>query len=145
MDGREMVTQYDLQQAVLHERELREAHRLETQRAIELYQEEVARRLDVLNHAHQNAMENWAQSLPREMFEAYREEQQKRTEELKSTTIAIQARQDSRMEEVRLAINTIQTRSATWMVILGVFMGGVSVVGSVLAIAVSVALRLLVP
>lgn len=145
MDGREMVTQYDLQQAVLHERELREAHRLETQRAIELYQEEVARRLDVLNHAHQNAMENWAQSLPREMFEAYREEQQKRTEELKSTTIAIQARQDSRMEEVRLAINTIQTRSATWMVILGVFMGGVSVVGSVLAIAVSVALKLLVP
>jgi hypothetical protein len=32
---------------------------------------ELARRLDELNHAHKTAMENWARSLPRELFDSF--------------------------------------------------------------------------
>lgn len=59
------------------ERELRETITEQHEAARELNAKEVLRRLDELNHAHKTAMENWARSLPREMFIQFKEEHDK--------------------------------------------------------------------
>ncbi len=59
---------------VKHERELREAKQASIGTANTLALNEIDRRLGELNHAHAQAMENWARTLPREMFESWQKE-----------------------------------------------------------------------
>jgi hypothetical protein len=118
MANNDPITRIDLLEAVAHERELREAFRLESQKALELAQAETARRLDLLNHAHDLAAKNWAHSLPRELFDVYEADHRRR------------------IEALALEINTIQTRNATWMVVLGLALAGFSVVLTAVAIIV---------
>jgi hypothetical protein len=108
-----------LLEAVAHERELREAHRAEGQKALELATQETARRLDLLNHAHKTAMENWAHSLPRELFDVYEADHRRR------------------IEALALEINTIQTRHATWILVLGIGMAGFSILLTALSLVIS--------
>lgn len=56
---------------VRHERELREQASAFEEKARSLQAAEYERRLSVLNHAHDEAKENWARSLPREIFEGW--------------------------------------------------------------------------
>jgi hypothetical protein len=60
-----------------HEREILDTREHSLNKALELASQETKRRLDELNHAHEQARMNWAQSLPREMFDQWREEQSK--------------------------------------------------------------------
>jgi hypothetical protein len=52
------------------ERELVETRSNALDKALELAAKETERRLEELNHAHANAVDNWRRSLPREVFEA---------------------------------------------------------------------------
>ncbi len=58
------------EQKMTHLRELLTLHIQSTAEADRLSSDEIARRLDELNHAHSEARENWSRSLPRELFES---------------------------------------------------------------------------
>lgn len=53
-----------------YEREILESRSQALDEALKIASAEIARRLEELNHAHANAIQNWRQSLPREVFEA---------------------------------------------------------------------------
>jgi hypothetical protein len=59
---------------IRHERELRDTTAAALAKANYLALKEIERRLGELNHAHAQAMENWARTLPREMFESWQKE-----------------------------------------------------------------------
>jgi len=63
-----------LEQQIVHERQQREAASEDVANNLRLQSTEILRRLDELNHAHINAMENWRTSLPRELFDQWRNE-----------------------------------------------------------------------
>lgn len=63
--------------ALAHERELREEITSKLEDARKLNSDEILRRLNELNHAHSTAMENWARSLPRELFDQWKEDYDK--------------------------------------------------------------------
>lgn len=50
--------------------------------ALDLSKGELARRLDVLNHAHEEAISNWSKTLPRETFEIWKNEHDRWKQEL---------------------------------------------------------------
>src|SRR5688500_11528006 len=60
-----------------YEREILSTRENSIKEAMELAAIETKRRLDELNHAHQMAAENWARSLPREMFHQWEAEHAK--------------------------------------------------------------------
>lgn len=62
----EPITRVEWERELAHLRELLG----ERDKALELQAREYERRLDLLNHAHQEARENWERSLPRERYEA---------------------------------------------------------------------------
>lgn len=62
---------------VKHERDVRTVVWIAQEKALALQASEYSRRLEDLNHAHRTAMENWAQSLPREMFDQWKDEHSK--------------------------------------------------------------------
>jgi hypothetical protein len=66
-----------LDERMRYERELLVARQDALEKALQLASTEVARRLEELNHAHANAIANWRQSLPREVFESASNEWQK--------------------------------------------------------------------
>lgn len=57
-----------------YEREILSTRENSLKEALQLADVETKRRLDELNHAHELAAQNWARSLPREMFEQWKEE-----------------------------------------------------------------------
>ncbi len=63
--------------AIAHEKAMRETVTEKLEEARGLNAREVLRRLDELNHAHAQAMENWARSLPRELFDQWQREYEK--------------------------------------------------------------------
>lgn len=60
-----------LDERTRYEREILSTRENAIKAAMDLAAGELARRLEELNHAHKNAMDNWRTSLPREIFEAY--------------------------------------------------------------------------
>lgn len=73
---------------------------------------EYERRLSELNHAHQTAMENWARSMPRELFEQWEREYQKWKEGIQYTItrlVSVEAldRIDSRLKEIERGANKV--------------------------------------
>lgn len=74
-----------IDEKVSAERELRQTRAEALDKALELQATEYARRLQDLNHAHQIALENWARSLPRELFDQWRDEYSKWRESVNTT------------------------------------------------------------
>lgn len=72
-----------------HERESRETITVKLEEARELQAGENKRRLDELNHAHQEARKNWETSLPREMFVSWKAEHDKWRESINLALVAI--------------------------------------------------------
>lgn len=70
-DQRLAAMQYTVETAIKNEQVLRETINSKLNDALQLQAHENQRRLGELNHAHENAMENWARSLPRELFDAW--------------------------------------------------------------------------
>jgi len=62
------VSRRELEHRLVALRELLDSREEHHRRALDLQAAEVSRRLAELNHAHQQAQENWARSLPRETF-----------------------------------------------------------------------------
>jgi hypothetical protein len=60
-----------------HEREIRQERESAAKSALDLQAREYERRLDTLNHAHEDARRAQADTVPREMFEAFKAENQK--------------------------------------------------------------------
>jgi hypothetical protein len=60
------VTRAELERELAHLRELL----IERDKALLLQASEYERRLDLLNHEHERAAENWRLSLPRDQYEA---------------------------------------------------------------------------
>ena len=63
-----LVSRRELELRLVALRELLDARESAFAKALELQAAEYARRMNELNHAHQQAQENWARSLPRETF-----------------------------------------------------------------------------
>jgi hypothetical protein len=63
-----LVSRRELELRLVALRELLDAKESAFAKALELQAAEYARRMNELNHAHQQAQENWARSLPRETF-----------------------------------------------------------------------------
>ena len=66
-----LVSRRELELRLVALRELLDARENAFAKALELQATEYARRMNELNHAHQQAQENWARSLPRETFSAF--------------------------------------------------------------------------
>ncbi len=68
------VSRRELEHRLVALRELLDSREEHHRRALDLQAAEVSRRLAELNHAHQQAQENWARSLPRETFAQVQED-----------------------------------------------------------------------
>lgn len=69
-EQRTFSLQQQISDQIRFQRELVDTRAIALEKALDLARIETERRLDDLNHAHKNAVENWRQSLPREVFEA---------------------------------------------------------------------------
>lgn len=95
---------------------------------------EYERRLTELNHAHATAMENWARSMPRELFEQWEKEYDKWKEGIQTTlnrlvTMEALDRMDIRLKEIERGANKV----AGALVLLG-FAGAAGIIGLLLGI-----------
>jgi hypothetical protein len=112
-----------------YEREILEARQAAIERAVQLADVEYKRRLDELNHAHVTAMENWRQSLPREVFAATQNELQKWRDVV---NVSMATRQNVPAElaalEKRLDLIEERTQQQTGALTLIRFMGFAGVV-----------------
>jgi len=77
-----------LMREIAHERELREQSVAAIDKALILQATEYERRLNTLNHAHEQAVEAQARTVPREMFEQYVKEAREREETLSAAQSA---------------------------------------------------------
>jgi len=84
------VSRRELQHRLVALRELLDSREAAYTKALELQAVENQRRLAELNHAHQQAQENWARSLPRETFAGYVEQAEKWREEVNKSISAAQ-------------------------------------------------------
>jgi predicted ArsR family transcriptional regulator len=119
-----------------HEREVREARADALAKALGIQAIETLRRLDELNHAHDTAMENWRQSLPRELFEQFREDHAKWKETV-NTAMALGAQvhaNTSRVESRIVTIETIANKLTGALILLGA-MGVAGVIAFFLGVA----------
>jgi hypothetical protein len=91
-----------------HEREVRQTRADGLAKAVEIQAIETLRRLDELNHAHATAMENWRQSLPRELFEQWREEHAKWKQTV-DTAVVVSASQHANLLRLESRIATFET------------------------------------
>jgi hypothetical protein len=120
-----------LELKIAHERALREMQIAFEERARVLQATENLRRLDVLNHAHEEAAANWARTLPREMFDSWVKDHDKWRAEVvtRSDLASIEA-------EVRAhtqALNRFQ--GATWLLGFGGFAGVIAFLLALLRLA----------
>lgn len=95
---------------VTQEREMREASQTSIAQANTLALREIERRLGELNHAHAQAMENWARTLPRELFESWQKEYDRWKAEV-SMILTTQAPQagDLKALEARVSVQSAQS------------------------------------
>ena len=91
-----------------HEREVRQTRADALAKAVEIQAIETLRRLDELNHAHATAMENWRTSLPRELFEQWREDHAKWKETV-NTAMGLGAQVHANTARLETRIATIET------------------------------------
>lgn len=135
MEGNGLLREF-VQEQVLHERELREAITEALATALKLDSIETKRRLDELNHAHDQAMENWRTSLPRELFEQWKAEHLKWRDMVHTSISTInQLNIDVGHMMGRLsAIETLSNKLSGALILLGV-MGLAGVVGLLIGVA----------
>jgi hypothetical protein len=121
---------------IAHEREVRQTRSDGLAKAVEIQAIETLRRLDELNHAHATAMENWRTSLPRELFEQWRDEHAKWKETV-NTAMALGAQVHANTARVESRIATIETvaNKLTGALYLLTAMGVAGVLAFILGIA----------
>jgi hypothetical protein len=115
-----------LAERIDHERELRDQAYSYLDTALRLQAAEYTRRLDVLNHAHQQTVEAQARTVPREMFDQFVKENSNRAE------VAHLSLQD-RLNSMEQLADRREGALSTWRFIAG-FLGLSGVVGVVLGV-----------
>jgi len=123
-----------LEQKIKYERELVRTQFALLETARKLQAAEYERRLTVLNHAHEAALQAQAMTVPREMFSGYVKDQEAWKVDFNKwrDTINIGMRDVTSLsvrisdyEQFKLATSTtlqsIATRSVTWMAAIGLF------------------------
>jgi hypothetical protein len=121
---------------IAHEREVRQTRADALAKAVEIQAIETLRRLDELNHAHALAAKNWQQSLPRELFEQWRDDHSKWKETV-NTAMALGAQVHANTSRVESRIGTIETMANKLSGAL-ILLGAMGVAG-VLALLLGVA------
>jgi hypothetical protein len=121
---------------IKHEREVRQTRADALAKAVEIQAIETLRRLDELNHAHATAMENWRQSLPRELFEQWREEHAKWKQTIDASVVVSASQQAhlSRLESRIATFETVGNKLTGALYLLGA-MGVAGVLAFILGIA----------
>ena len=112
------------------------AQAVNDRRALELQAAEYERRLETLNHAHQQAVEAQARTVPREMFDAY----------VKETEARERALVTSQNERFSIAVQSINERVSelqNWRSGLEGRLIGVSAVIGVVVIVINIVIRVL--
>lgn len=99
------------------------------EKALTLQAKEYERRLEELNHSHKNAMENWARTLPRELFEQF----EKSTDEWKRSVDAaliITQGHPTELSEIDKRVHKLETSAnkVTGALILIGLMGATGVI-----------------
>jgi predicted Ser/Thr protein kinase len=120
-----------LEMRLAHERELREMQISYEEKARVIQATEYARRLDVLNHAHEEAAANWARTLPREMFDSWVKDFDKWRGEV--MTRAALSSLESEVRGHTQALNRFQ--GATWLLGFGGFAGVIALLLALLRMA----------
>jgi hypothetical protein len=106
------------------------------QRALELQATEYERRLETLNHAHQQAVEAQARTVPRELFDQY-------VKETAARESALVNAQSDRFNVAVEAINARVDELMNWRSGLEGRLIGVSAVIGVIVVIVNIAIRIL--
>ena len=134
-----------LEEKIKHEKELREAKEDAVEKERQIQFNEYERRLTTLNHAHEQALEAQAKTVPREVFDNYVKESDSRVQlALKSVTekydTLIAAKTETHQTDVKIINEQIATEReirkenqgsiATWKWLIGFL--GVSGVGGVI-------------
>lgn len=100
-----------LEQQIAHEKELRETHESATEKERFIQAVEYERRLTALNHAHEQAIEAQARTVPREVFDNYVKESGARVElALKTITDKYDAAHKALADEHAADMNRIDIR-----------------------------------
>ncbi len=84
------VSRRELEHRLIALRELLDQREVGHSRALDLQANEYMRRMNELNHAHQQAQENWARSLPRETFASFQSEWDKWRSEVNASLNSFQ-------------------------------------------------------
>jgi hypothetical protein len=111
------------------ERELIETRSNALDKALELAAKETERRLEELNHAHENATANWLRSLPREVFEGTVSEWSKWRDTV-NVHVTTMAGMPSVLAAIEVRIKQVETQlqQATGALVLIRFMGFAGVI-----------------
>ena len=115
-----------LAERIAHEGQLREQSHMYLKTALDLQATEYERRLDDLNHAHSQAVEAAAKTVPRELFDQYVKESAARVE------LAFSGLQE-RLNAMETLADRREGSLATWRFIAG-FLGLSGVVGVMLGL-----------
>jgi len=119
-----------------YEREILSTRENSIKEALAIAAIETRRRLDELNHSHELALENWARSLPRDMFEDFKKEND-RWRETVGTFITKTEPLQGQMAAVVSRVGTIETlgnKLSGAFILLGI-MGLSGVLALILGIA----------
>jgi hypothetical protein len=125
-----------LREALESVKDLFRAESTSDRRALELQAGEYERRLDTLNHAHQEAVEAQARTVPREVFDQY-------VKETAAREHALVASQADRFNVAVEAINGRVDELVNWRSGLEGRLIGISAVIGVIVVVVNIAIRVL--
>lgn len=119
-----------------YEREILSTRENSLKDALKLAHVETQRRLDELNHAHQLAAENWARSLPRELFEQWKADHMTWREGLTRALVKIEPHGEAitSLNQRLSGIETSANRIAGGFVLIGM-MGLAGVIALLLGLA----------
>ena len=117
-------------------KQLFQAQAVSDRRALELQATEYERRLDALNHAHEQAVEAAAQTVPRELFDQY-------VKETAAREFALVSAQSDRFTVAVEAINARVDELVNWRSGLEGRLIGISAVIGVIVVIVNIAIRIL--
>jgi len=125
-----------LEQLIRAEREVRETVADKLSESLRLQATETLRRLDELNHAHAQAVENWRTSLPRELFDQWKDEHAKWKDSV-NAQLVVAASLNASLGRIESRIGSIETfaNKVTGGLILVGFMGAAGVLALLLSIA----------
>lgn len=125
-----------LAERLASERTIREQQVMYVQRALELQAQEYERRLADLNHAHQQAVEAQARTVPRELFDQY----------VKETDARERALVNAQSDRFNVAIEAINARVdelQNWRSGLEGRLIGVSAVIGIAVVVINIVIRVL--